>query len=76
MNPPVSVPPEIEHVGEESRPDGVDDKLHVVPEYFDPVTVTAVPGLPTVGLKMSVGAGTVNVAVLASVAAFVATVTA
>lgn len=29
---PVKVPPEIEHVGvEEKRPDGVEDRLHVVP---------------------------------------------
>jgi len=32
VNPPVSVPPEIEHAGEPlNRPDGEDASVHVVP---------------------------------------------
>jgi hypothetical protein len=62
---PESVPvPEIEHTGEEAkRPDGEDDRVHVAPAKFDPEAVTAVPEAPWVGLKVSVVAVTVKVAV-------------
>jgi hypothetical protein len=68
---PVNVPPEIEHVGvEENRPEGADERVHVVPAKLDPETVTLVPPGPDVGLKENVEAGpdvTVNEALAESV---------
>ena len=68
---PVNVPPEIEHVGvEEKRPDGLDERVHVVPAKLDPDTVTAVPPTPDIGFKENVPAGptvTLNEALAASV---------
>jgi hypothetical protein len=44
-------------------PDGEDERVHVVPAKFNPEAVTAVPEEPWVGLKVSVVAVTVKVAV-------------
>ena len=77
MKPPLRVPPEMEHDDDVKRPDGEDDRLHVVPTKFEPETETAVPARPDAGLKVRVGPGevTANVAVLVSAATFVVTVT-
>ena len=71
MKLPVNVPPEIEHVGvEEKRPDGVEDRLHVVPAKSSPETVTTVPPKPEAGVRENVAGGpavTVNDALAESV---------
>jgi len=75
VKPPLNVPPEIEHVCEVKRPDGVTPKVHVVPAKFEPEALTGVPTMPDPGVKAKIrGLVTVNGADFVS-PPFVVTVT-
>jgi hypothetical protein len=56
VKPPVSVPPDSEHDCTDRRPDGEEDREHVVPAKFVPVAVTTVPTRPEVGVRVNVRA--------------------
>jgi hypothetical protein len=64
------VPAEIEHEGEDIRPDGEDDRVHAVPALADEIA-TVVPAGPESGVKVRCVSLTVNWLVVISPASVV-----